>query len=46
MCRRFFPEQHYGDYLIFDIDIETGLIKNWVKPEPGMVRQFIERDNA
>ena len=25
----FFPEQHYGDYLILDIEIETGKILNW-----------------
>jgi len=29
----FFPKQHYGDYLILDIDIETGQITNWKKPE-------------
>jgi hypothetical protein len=28
----FFPGEHYGDYLILDIDIETGMITNWVKP--------------
>jgi hypothetical protein len=28
----FFPEKHYGDYVVLDIDLETGLIKNWVKP--------------
>lgn len=27
-----FPGEHYGDYLILDIDIETGQILNWVKP--------------
>ena len=24
----FFPEDHHGDYLILDIDIDTGMIKN------------------
>lgn len=28
----FFPGQHYGDYVTFNIDIETGRILNWVKP--------------
>jgi len=28
----YFPGQHYGDYLILDIDVETGVIKNWKKP--------------
>ncbi len=27
----FFPDQHFGDYLIFDIDINTGQIVNWKK---------------
>lgn len=27
-----FPGEHFGDYLILDIDIETGLIINWKKP--------------
>ena len=25
----FFPEQHFGDYIILDIDTETGVILNW-----------------
>ena len=25
----FFPGRHFGDYLIFDIDLETGQILNW-----------------
>ena len=28
----FFPEDHYGDYLILDIDLETGQITNWQRP--------------
>ena len=35
----FFPGQHYGDYLELDIDIETGQITNWKKPEPKEVAQ-------
>jgi hypothetical protein len=30
----FFPGEHYGDYLILDIDLETGRIVNWKRPEP------------
>lgn len=30
----FFPGEHYGDYLIFNIDLETGQILNWKKPSP------------
>ena len=29
---KLFPGDHYGDYLILDIDIETGRIINWVVP--------------
>lgn len=28
----FFPDQHWGDYVIFEIDIDTGKILNWKKP--------------
>lgn len=28
----FFPEEHYGDYIEFKIDIDTGKILNWKKP--------------
>ena len=28
----FFPEEHYGDYVELDIDIDTGKIVNWKKP--------------
>lgn len=34
-----FPGDHYGDYLILDIDIETGLITNWKKPSPEKLLQ-------
>ncbi len=28
----FFPGEHYGDYLILNIDLETGQITNWKRP--------------
>lgn len=37
----FFPGQHYGDYLILDIDIDTGQIVNWKKPTAADIEQFI-----
>jgi len=41
----FFPGEHYGDYLIFDIDIETGQIKNWQKPSVEDVEEIVlQRD--
>jgi hypothetical protein len=30
----FFPEDHYGDYIILNIDLETGQVLNWNKPKP------------
>jgi hypothetical protein len=29
----FMPGEHYGDYLILEIDIETGNITNWRTPK-------------
>ena len=26
------PGQHYGDYILLDIDVETGKILNWKPP--------------
>lgn len=28
----FMPGEHYGDYVILDIDVATGTIKNWEQP--------------
>jgi len=28
----FMPEEHYGDYVELDIDIDSGLIVNWKTP--------------
>ena len=28
----FMPGDHYGDYLILDIDMDTGVVTNWPKP--------------
>jgi len=35
----FFPEEHYGDYVIFDIDLETGKILNWKKPTKAQIKK-------
>lgn len=39
----FFPDQHYGDYLYLDIDLETGRITNWKKPTQGQIEDFIAK---
>lgn len=37
----FFPEEHYGDYLILNIDLESGKILNWKTPiEQEVSRAF------
>ena len=33
------PGKHYGDYVILDIDMETGMILNWKKPTPKVVEE-------
>lgn len=37
----FMPGQHYGDYLILNIDIDTGVITNWKKPTAKQIVEFI-----
>ena len=37
----FFPGDHYGDYLILDIDLETGQILNWKRPTAGEVVEML-----
>lgn len=35
---------HYGDYLILDIDIDTGMITNWKKPSAEDIEKFIAQE--
>jgi hypothetical protein len=28
----FFPGQHYGDYVLLEVDVDTGKIVNWKVP--------------
>lgn len=35
------PGEHYGDYVILDIDIDTGMITNWKAPTAERVESFI-----
>lgn len=39
----FFPGPHYGDYLILDIDIDSGLITNWTAPTAAQLETFINQ---
>lgn len=34
-----------GDYLALDIDIETGVVVNWVKPTPNQLAAWINGDD-
>lgn len=37
----FFPGDHYGDYLILNINLETGQIKNWKKPAAADIEKML-----
>lgn len=37
----FFPGDHYGDYLILDIDLSTGQIVNWKAPSSDELKEII-----
>mgnify|MGYP000524606174 CR=1 FL=1 len=37
----FMPGNHYGDYVILDIDIDTGQITNWEVPSAEQLQNFI-----
>ena len=37
------PGEHYGDYIILEIDIDTGVVKNWTQPTQEQVETFIKR---
>jgi hypothetical protein len=38
----YFPEDHYGDYVEFDIDVATGVILNWKKPTQSELKYSME----
>lgn len=42
----FMPGEHYGDYVILDIDLDTGQIKNWKKIDPAVIEEFIQSDEG
>jgi hypothetical protein len=41
---RFFPEQHFGDYVMLDIELETGKILNWRKPTEEDLKKMFEKN--
>lgn len=40
----FMPGEHYGDYLILDIDLDTGQITNWENPTASDIEEWMKRD--
>lgn len=36
----FFPGQHWGDYVIMDIELSTGKILNWKKPTAAQLKEL------
>ena len=39
-----FPGDHYGDYIILDIDIETGYVMNWKTPSAVELERWIDEN--
>lgn len=37
----FMPGDHYGDYVILNIDLDTGLVTNWKAPSREQIEKFI-----
>jgi hypothetical protein len=37
----YFPEEHYGDYIEFEIDVKTGQILNWKAPTQKQLKDSI-----
>ena len=37
------PEEHYGDYVMLDIDTITGQIKNWKNPSANTIRKTFQK---
>lgn len=38
----FMPGDHYGDYIILEIDLDTGQVKNWKAPDADEIQAWIE----
>lgn len=40
----FMPDDHYGDYVILDIDVLTGQIKNW-NVDLGLLQEWVNKND-
>lgn len=41
----FMPGDHFGDYVMLDIDIDTGQIINWKKPDASSIEEWIKNSD-
>lgn len=41
----FMPGNHYGDYIILDIDLDTGVVTNWKKPTAAQIEAAIKPED-
>jgi len=42
----FMPGQHYGDYVILNIDIDTGQVTNWKAPSFEDIQAWMKKDEG
>ena len=42
----FMPGEHYGDYLILDIDLDTGTVTNWRVPTAEQIEAFMSAEDG
>ena len=40
----FMPGQHYGDYIMLDIDMDTGMVTNWKTPLASQIEEAIKEE--
>jgi hypothetical protein len=40
----FMPGEHFGDYVILDIDLDTGQVLNWKAPSAAQIEEWINKD--
>ena len=40
----FMPGQHYGDYIVLDIDLDSGQVVNWSTPSAEQVQEWMSGD--
>lgn len=41
----FMPGEHYGDYVLLDIDLDTGMVTNWKTPTASQIESAIKQED-